>query len=58
MLATLTRIHMAILTLHSDHYDDIDDLIASVESEFNPKNSIANPKFLINFCKTAFYGFI
>jgi hypothetical protein len=49
---------MAILTLHSDHYDDIDDLIASVESEFNPKNSIANPKFLINFCKTAFYGFI
>jgi hypothetical protein len=28
---------MAILTLHSDHYDDIDDLIASVESEFNVK---------------------
>lgn len=28
---------MAILTLHSDHYDDIEDLIASVESEFNVK---------------------
>jgi hypothetical protein len=26
--------------------------------KLNPKNSIANPKFLINFCKTAFYGFI
>ncbi|MDR6803129.1 hypothetical protein J2Y45_000399 [Dyadobacter sp. BE34] len=28
---------MAILTLHSDHYDDIEDLIASVKSEFNVK---------------------
>lgn len=28
---------MAILTLHSDHYDDIGDLIASVESDFNVK---------------------